>query len=369
MQTGKEKICRMSYRVAIVGTGIIAGIHIQALKGMGERVEVVAAVDVDRARGEAYSAAHGIPRFYTALTEMLEAEQPDLVHIATPPSTHYSLSVQALRAGAWVLCEKPLCLSLAEMDQLMEIEQETGRYCSSVFQWRFGSGAQHLKHLIQHEALGRPLIGICQTTWYRDQAYYDVPWRGKWATEGGGPTMGHGIHALDLFLWLLGGWSEVSAMTGTLDRSIEVEDISMAVVRFSTGALGSIVNSVLSPRQETYLRFDFQRATVELTGLYGYSNNNWRYSGLESGGDAAELTRWQAIPRDIPSSHAAQLAALLDCMDRHERPLASTMDVRPTLELITALYKSAATGSLVRAGSIGRDDPFYKHVAGRLPQG
>ncbi len=356
----------MRYRVAIVGTGGIAGIHIQALNEMKDRVEVVAAVDIDRARGETYSATHGIPRFYTAITEMLETEQPDLVHIATPPNAHYPLSIQCLKAGAWVLCEKPLCLSLAQLDEIAELEQQTGKYCSSVFQWRFGSGAQHLKSLIRQNALGRPLVGICQTTWYRDQAYYEVPWRGKWATEGGGPTMGHGIHALDLFLWLLGDWSEVSAMIGTLDRSIEVEDVSLATVRFSTGALGSIVNSVLSPRQETYLRFDFQRATVELTGLYSYSNKNWRYSMLEDEKDITELAKWQDIPHDVSASHTAQLRFLLDSMDRHERPPASTVDVRPTLELITALYKSAATGSLVRKGSIGQDDPFYRHVAGRL---
>lgn len=359
----------MSYRVAIVGTGAIAGFHMQALNTLKERTEVVAAVDIERSRLEAFSAAHGIPHFYTDVAAMLETEQPDLVHIATPPSTHASLSIQCLQAGAWVLCEKPLCLALAELDRIAEAEQQSGCYCSSVFQWRFGSGAQHFKRLIQQGALGRSLLGICQTTWYRDHAYYQVPWRGKWATEGGGPTMGHGIHALDLFLWLLGDWSEVNAMTGTLDRSIEVEDVSLALVRFATGALGSIVNSVLSPRQETYLRFDFQRATVELTGLYGYSNQNWRYALPDGVQDEARLAEWQKVPRDVPASHTAQLAFLLDSMDRRERPPASTLDVHPTFELITALYKSAATGSLVRRGSIAENDPFYQHVAGRLPQG
>lgn len=357
----------MRYRAAIVGTGGIAGAHIQALGELKDRVEVVAAVDIDRARVEAYSAMHGIPRFYTTLTEMLEKEKPDLVHIATPPATHYPLSVQCLEAGAWVLCEKPLCLSLAELDQITKIEEQTAKYCSSVFQWRFGSGAQHLKHLIQQEALGRPLVGICQTTWFRNQAYYNVPWRGKWATEGGGPTMGHGIHILDLFLWLFGDWTEVSAMAGTLDRTIEVEDISLAMVRFATGALGSVVNSILSPREETRLRCDFQRATVELTSLYSYSNKDWRYSAIE--GNEAELAKWQEIAHDIHASHTAQLTCLLDSMDQRQRPLSSTTDVRPTFEFITALYKSAATGSLIRKGSISQGDPYYQHVAGHPLQG
>ncbi|HEY7416966.1 MAG TPA: Gfo/Idh/MocA family oxidoreductase [Ktedonobacteraceae bacterium] len=354
------------YRTALIGTGAIANHHIKALDEMKDRVEVVAAMDVVRDRVEVFSQKNAIPRFYTNAAEMLEKEHPDIVHIATPPNTHYTLIIQSLQAGASVLCEKPLCTSLAELDHIASVEQQTGKYCSSVFQWRFGSGGQHLKQLIQKRAFGRPLVGICQTTWFRDAAYYEVPWRGKWATEGGGPSMGHGIHAMDLFLWLLGDWEEVSAMTATLDRAIEVEDVSLAIVRFKNRALGSIVNSVLSPREETYLRFDFQKATVELTGLYGYSNQNWRFSQPQSQPDETVLAYWQDLTQDIPSSHATQLSHFLDSLDHHQRPLSSTLDVRPTLEFITGIYKSAATGQKVQQGSIIVGDPFYDHVSGRI---
>lgn len=357
------------YRAAIIGTGAIANYHIQALKEMKERVEVVAAVDVIRDRVEAYSTENAIPRCYTDAAEMLEREHPDLVHIATPPNTHYDLIIRCLESGASVLCEKPLCTSLSELDHILTVERQTGTYCSSVFQWRFGSGGQHLKHLIQTEALGRPLVGICQTTWFRNHAYYQVPWRGKWSTEGGGPTMGHGIHAMDLFLWLLGDWEEVSAMTGTLDREIEVEDVSLAMVRFKNRALGSIVNSVLSPREETYLRFDFQKASVELTTLYGYTNKHWRFSQPQSTQDPSVLARWQELSQDRPASHTTQLAHLVDSLDQRAQPLASTLDVRPTLEFITGIYKSAATGRTIQRGSIVEGDPFYYHVAGQMSQG
>src|SRR5436309_2742352 len=170
----------------------------RALTSMGDRVQVVAGVDVDRSRVEAFCAEHGIPRAYTDAGAMLTAEQPDLVHIATPPGTHYDLIMAGLAAGDWVGCEHPLCTSLAEL------------------------------------------------------------------------------------------------------------------VRFENGALGSIVNSVLSPRQETYLRFDFQRATVELQGLYGYANKDWRYSLPDGASDEVALSRWREIPHAQPSGHAAQLRALLD---------------------------------------------------------
>jgi hypothetical protein len=103
---------------------------------------------------------------------------------------------------------------------------------------------------------------------------------------------------------------------------------------------------------------------VELAGLYGYTNKDWRYSLPENAADKTALAAWQMIPQDKASSHATQLASLLDSMDLNERPLSGTVDIRPTLECITALYKSSATGSTVRSGSIGPGDPFYLHVAG-----
>jgi predicted dehydrogenase len=357
------------YRVAIVGTGGIAQNHMKALRAAKERVEVVAAVDVLPERVEAFSREHGIPRFYTEIDAMLEKEHPDLVHIATPPASHYDLIIRSLQAGAWVLCEKPLTTSLAEIDHILAVEQQTGRYCSSVFQWRFGSGSQHFKQLLSSGVLGRPMVGICQTTWFRDHAYYEVPWRGKWSTEGGGPTMGHGIHAMDLFLWLLGDWEEVSAMMDTLDRRIEVEDLSLAIVRFKNRALGSIVNSILSPRDETYLRFDLQKATLELTALYSAKNKNWRFSQPSSFNNPEVEAAWDALAQDLTGSHETQLAYLLDDMDRQTQPQASTSTIRPTLEFITGIYKSATTGQIVRQGSIVEGDPFYDHVSGRIPRG
>jgi predicted dehydrogenase len=90
---------------------------------------------------------------------MLE-EALDLVHVCTPPQSHREVSVQCMEAGAWVLCEKPLCASLEEMDAVEAAERATGKFCSSVYQWRFGSGARHLKALISSGELGRPLAGL-----------------------------------------------------------------------------------------------------------------------------------------------------------------------------------------------------------------
>lgn len=356
----------MSNRIptAIIGTGGIARAHVAAARSEPERIELAAAMDIDSERVSAFCETHEIPQPYTDVTAMLADVQPQIVHICTPPGTHAQLSIQALEAGAWVLCEKPLCAALAEMDAIEEAEQRTGNYCSSVFQWRFGSGGQHLKRLIEDDEMGKPTVAICNTTWYRTPAYYAVPWRGNWEMELGGVSMGHGIHAMDFLLYLLGEWAEVRAMMGTLDRQIAVEDVSMALVHFRSGAMASITNSVLSPRQETYLRLDFQRATVELKQLYRYGNTDWTYSTNPEIGNEEEIARWQQLPTERPSSQATQLSHLLDSRERDERPLVSGAGVRGTIEFLASLYKSAITGQPVARGSITRDDPFYHAMNG-----
>ncbi|MFE2266748.1 Gfo/Idh/MocA family protein [Streptomyces griseosporeus] len=357
-------------RAAVVGTGAIArGSHLPALARLAEEgeTEVVAAVDVDAAAVEAFCAEGGVPHAYTDLDRMLAEQRPDLVTICTPPTLHREQSVAALRAGAWVWCEKPPVPSLADY-AAVEAEEGTdgGPYAAIVFQHRFGSGTRHVRRLLAERALGRPLVAHCQTTWYRDTAYYAVPWRGRWHTEGGGPAMGHGIHQMDLLLDLLGPWSEVRAMAGRLVHDVETEDVSTALVRFESGAMATIVNSVLSPDEVSRIRLDCERATVELTHLYGHSNADWRITPAPDV-PAAEAAAWQDFGPDVPSSHLAQLRELMASMRAGERPRASGADGRTSLELVTALYKSAFTDTTVRRGEIGPGDPFHTALHGGTP--
>ncbi|HEV3172564.1 MAG TPA: DUF6807 family protein [Actinocrinis sp.] len=357
------------FRVAIVGAGAIAeSAHLPALRAHAERVELVAAVDVDPERVAAFAREHGVAGAYRSLTEMLEKQKPDLVHVCTPPAAHVDAVIECLQAGAWVLVEKPPVLSLAEYDRIERSERPGGPYASVVYQHRFGSGALRLARLAAAGQLGRPLVAQCVTAWYRDAAYYQVPWRGTWASEGGGPTMGHGIHQMDLLLAILGDWAEVRAMAGRLDRAVETEDVSLASVRFESGALASVVNSVLSPREESLLRFDFEDATVEVTHLYGYTDADWKYTpSPRVAADTDRVAAWTAPDRSVDSSHAAQLTYVLDALERGERPPTSGHAGRAALELITALYRSAFTGTPVLRGEIGPSDPFYHRLHGDIP--
>lgn len=358
-------------RVAVIGTGAIArDSHLPALARLAEEgeTELVAAVDIDAASVESFRAvAGGDLHGYTDLDRMLQEQRPDLVVICTPPTLHRDQTVAALRAGAWVWCEKPPVPSLAAFDA---VEAEEGRdggpYAAIVFQHRFGSGTRHVRRLLAERAMGRPLVAHCQTTWYRDTAYYAVPWRGRWGTEGGGPAMGHGIHQMDLLLDLLGPWSEVRAMAGRLVHDVETEDVSTALVRFANGAMATVVNSVLSPDEVSRIRIDCERATVELTHLYGHRNDDWRITPARDV-PAAEAATWQDFGADVPSSHLEQLRELVASMRAGQRPRSSGEDGRTSLELIAALYKSAFTDATVRAGEIGPGDPFHSAMHGGAP--
>ncbi|MFJ6304016.1 Gfo/Idh/MocA family oxidoreductase [Streptomyces althioticus] len=385
-------------RAAVVGTGAsVVGGHLPALRAHADRVELVAAVDVDPGRLDVFraEAGEGVAGF-SSTEAMLDAVRPDLVLIGTPPSLHREQTVAALTAGAWVLCEKPLCLSLAEYDEIAAAEAVSGAYASVIFQHRYGSGAVRARELIRGGELGAPLVAHCQTTWHRDAGYYSVPWRGRWATEGGGPTMGHGIHQYDLLLHLLGEWEEVQAMAARLVHDTESEDVSTALVRFANGALATVVNSVLSPDEVSRVRVDCADATVELTHLYGHVNDDWVYTpaphvaeervaawrgagaGVRGARGARGVPGGQGVPDapggqsgqggrgglDVPSSHTAQLGFVLDAWDAGVRPPGSGREARNTLEFAAALYKAAFTGRPVRAGEIGPGDPFHEAMHG-----
>jgi predicted dehydrogenase len=356
-------------RVAIVGAGGIADLaHLPALRSLGDRVSVVAALDTDPARLAAFVARHEIPAARTDLAELLERDKPDLVHLCTPPAAHAEDAVRCLEAGAWVLIEKPPARSLAEYDRIMAAEGTSGSgpYASVVFQHRFGSAGLRLARLAQAGTLGKPLVAQCVTAWYRGHDYYSVPWRGRWETEGGGPTMGHGIHQMDLMLAVLGDWAEVRAMTGTLDRAVETEDVSAAVVRFASGAIATVLNSVLSPREESYLRFDFSEASVEVRHLYGYGDADWTFTPAAHATDDAQLAAaWNAGGPEVRSSHDAQLPHLIDAWEQRRRPPLSGTEGRATLELATAIYRAAATGLPVRREDLGPHDPFYHRLDGK----
>ncbi|WP_171108605.1 MULTISPECIES: Gfo/Idh/MocA family oxidoreductase [unclassified Streptomyces] len=354
---------RPPYRAAIIGTGGIAHAHAHALAELSERARLVAVADVDPTRAAEFADRYSVPHVFSDLKALLESEKPDLVHICTPPQTHAPLSSMAMQAGITALVEKPTALSLREMDQLAAVQEQTGSRVLTVFQHRYGAAAVRLRRLAASGALGRPLVATCETLWYRPDEYFEVPWRGRWDVEGGGPTIGHGIHQFDLMLSVLGPWSEITALAERQARPTDTEDVSIAAVRFAGGALATVVNSLLSPRETSRLRFDFEYATIELEHLYGYREEHWRFTPAPGHEELGAL--WAAGDEpDITSGHRVQIEAVLDAWDTGQEPGVSLSDARRTLEFAAATYASAFRGVRVAAGELTGDDPFTLSMDG-----
>ena len=191
---------RPRFRVGIIGTGAIAHAHAEAIRRTGRPGRSGRRGRCRSGPREGVRRRFGAATTYADAAELLADEQLDLVHICTPPQTHAPLAMLAMRAGVPSLVEKPTALSLGEMDELVRVREETGVPVLTVFQHRFGAAAQRLMTLAHSGELGRPLVATCETLWFRPDDYFDVPWRGRWEVEGGGPTMGHGIHQFDLLL-------------------------------------------------------------------------------------------------------------------------------------------------------------------------
>ena len=285
---------------------------------------------------------------YDSLDALLAAETVDVVHLCTPPGLHKDQAITALRGGAHVVCEKPPVLSLADLDAVLEVAHEVGREYAVVFQQRTGTAVGHVQRLLADGTLGRPLVGVCHTLWYRKQEdYYAVPWRGKWATEGGGPLLGLGIHQLDLLGFLLGEWAEVDARAFRLDRDLETEDTSTAVIRFANDAIVSVLTTALcaAPGQlragRHHARHGRGRAPLRSRRPLVAAHPGTVPHRRRAGRGAAS---WTLPVDDEPSGHTPLLRAVYDALRSGEPLPPVAADPHRSLELVTAIYASATLG-------------------------
>lgn len=350
------------FNVAIVGTGGIANAHAAAISGQ-PGLALVAAIDINPGQASQFAEKWGIPHIAASMGQALEAGRVDLVVICTPPSSHMPLALEALALDLNVVVEKPPAMSLAQIHELQAAEDLSTGSVSCIFQHRFSSAVKRLAALRESGALGRPLVGVCNTLWFRNQAYFDVPWRGLWDVEGGGPTMGHGIHQFDLLLHLWGPWSQVSAFASKLARKTDTEDVSAAVVQFESGALATVINSVISPRETSVIRLDFENATLELEHLYGYGEKNWKLTPAP--GHEHLLALWDD-GENQPSGHGAQYAVIAESLSSGTLAPVSLREALPTMELAAAIYASSIGGRTIARGEIDNQNPFFGRMDGRL---
>ncbi|MGI5131647.1 Gfo/Idh/MocA family protein [Pseudonocardia sp. CA-107938] len=212
-------------RVAVVGCGDISAVHIDAVAAVPDST-VVGVCEPHEGRRAAAEARTGAPGF-ASLTELLDAVEPDVVHLCTPHHLHADHAVECLTRDVSVLVEKPLAHSLTAGERLAMAAEDSEAVLGVCFQNRYNDTSRKLRELLDTGAVGTPVGGRASVSWHRDAAYYaDRDWRGRWATAGGGVLMNQAIHTLDLLQWYLGPVTDVKGIAATLGLSdvIEVED-------------------------------------------------------------------------------------------------------------------------------------------------
>ena len=344
----------MTRGFGIVGTGVIAAIHADAIALLPD-ARLVAVTDVATGAAAAFAAAHGCAA-EPDLGSLLARRDVEVVCVCVPSGLHAVVGVQAAKAGKHLVVEKPIDVSLEAADRLIDAAQAAGVALTVISQHRFDPGLIELKRLLDDRALGRLVLGEASTKWYRTQAYYDsAAWRGTDAMDGGS-LMNQGVHYVDLLRWCMGPPAEVSAVCSTQAHQIEAEDTALALVRFASGAVGTILSSTAA--------FPGFPQRLEITGTEGtviVEDGRIVRRALSGGsaGPAASADSAADSAAGDPSaaadpaavdaaSHAAQLADLLDAVDTGREPAVSGRSGRDALEIILAVYESSRTGRPVR---------------------
>ena len=351
-------------KVAVVGAGNISLSHIRAYLNFPQRCTVVALVDVSADRAEARRLEFDLPhaRVYATHEDLLAHEDVDLISVCTPPATHQRISVDALTAGVHVLCEKPMAPSLAACDAILRAEQRSGAVFSSVAQNRFRDDVVQLKAAVDSGLTGPVSHVQVDSAWWRGLSYYDMWWRGTWEQEGGGCTLNHAVHHVDLLLWLLGAPRSVTAaMTNAAHENAEIEDLSVAVLAYER-ALATITSSVVHHGEQQRIVVQGRAASVDLNGEVVAETS--QPNGFPApGGDAALVERLRALAashRPLQhTGHQGQVDDVLTAIETGRRPAVDGHDGRRTIELITAIYRAAIERRTVDL-PLTVDDPFHR---------
>jgi predicted dehydrogenase len=348
------------FRVGVIGCSV-GRQHVAAFQSLPTQFRVTAVCDLDQAKARAVAVECGVSRVAADITEMCRMDDVDIIDICTPPHLHYEQTLQALAAGKHAVCEKPIAGSLKQIDALIAAEAQSGKRMMPIFQYRFRSGVQRLKLLVDEGVAGRAYLTTVETAWRRRADYYAIPWRGKWKTELGGPMLTLATHAHDVMTYILGPVRNVSAHMATLVNPIETEDCVSASLEMSDGSLCSLSVTTGSAHQITRHRFCFSNLTAE-SNTQSYSNTSepWTFTGDSPEAEQRiqeTLARFQLLPEGFAGQFYRFYHAMHRQADRTELPV-TLADARAAVDLVTAAYYSARTHQPVSLPT-SRDHPYY----------
>ena len=330
-------------RVALVGCGRISRNHLEAIDRV-DGIELVAVADSDLARAKAIGGEQGVPAF-GSLEEMLAEVPSDLVSICTPSGLHPQHGMIAAKAGRHVLTEKPMAISLAGADDLVQACDAAGVHLFVVKQNRLNPPVQLLRRAIEKGRFGRIYSANVTVRWTRPQEYYDAePWRGTWEFDGGA-IMNQASHYVDLMQWLVGPVESVMAKTATQARRIEAEDSGVALLKFRSGALGVIEVTVLTyPRNlEGSITILGEKGSVKIGGTAVNRVEHWTFADYDDDDKLVEAANTNP-PTVYGFGHEGYYSNVLPVLHGEAKPDTDGRAGRKSLELILGIYESAKTG-------------------------
>ncbi len=359
-------------RVAIVGTGGISPAHIKGYLQFPDRCRIVALADIYPQKAQEKKDKFGLTaaQVFDDHKKLLCREDIDIIDICTPPYVHAEIAVNSLNAGKHVLVEKPMAASLEECDQILEAAERSGKMITVVAQNRFRAGYMNLKKTLESGLAGDIVHAQADSFWWRGHSYYDLWWRGTWEKEGGGCTLNHAIHHIDMMLWMMGMPEQVQAvMSNTSHDNAEVEDLSIAILKYKNGSLGQLTSSVVHHGEEQQMVFQGTNARVSAPWKVYASVS--KSNGFPERNEKLERdieAYYNALPGQQYIDHTPLIDDVLRAVETGGMPLVTGKDGRRAVELITAIYKSSVANKPVNL-PLEKEDAFYtvKGIQSNVP--
>ena len=282
---------------AVVGTGFIGEVHVEALRRLG--VQVHGVVGSSHARAVERSAALGLPPAYASFDAMLVDPRVEVVHITSPNHLHYSQARAALAAGKHVICEKPLTMTSTESAELVRLAHASGLVNAVNFNLRFYPICRHLHQFVRDGGLGD--VRLVSGHYLQDWLLFDTDWNWRLETELGGKLRAVadiGSHWMDLTSHLSGqrivsvmadlktfipirqqpaGPVETFAKTAgpTTPRTITTEDCATILLRYESGAIGNVTISQISAGRRNTLEFEIDGSSSAAAWNSGRPDELW----------------------------------------------------------------------------------------------
>ena len=275
---------------ALIGCGKVGHTHAMAFTAL-EESNFVAVCSRTPEKANAFATQYGV-KAYTSVEDLLANPAVQMVSICTPPPPRPQLAEACARTGVHVLAEKPMAADLAGCDRMIAAADEAGVKLGVVSQRRFYESVRRVKDAIDAGKIGKPVLARLTLLGWRDESYYAMDaWRGTWDKEGGGVLMNQATHQLDVLQWFMGPIDEMFGYWANLNHPVvEVEDTAIAVVRFKSGALGTIEASN-SQKPGLYGKIHVHGENGASVGVQTDSGSAF-ISGVTQGGQAATNDLW-----------------------------------------------------------------------------